>query len=67
MGGFKPPWRTKHSRYAFGSCFAKRFENPLLENPLFENPLLENPLLEKVEQKGGLWGLCPRVEEKGGF
>jgi hypothetical protein len=43
MGGFKPPWRTKHSRYAFGSCFAKRFENPLLENPL----------LEKVEQKGG--------------
>ena len=29
-----------------------------------ENPFLENPLLEKVEQNGGLRGLCPRVEPK---
>jgi len=28
------------------------------------NPTVENPLLKKVEQKGGLWGLCPRVDPK---
>jgi len=27
-------------------------------------PLLGNPLLEKVERKGGLRGVCPRVEQK---
>ena len=31
---------------------------------VYPGQLLENPLLKKVEQKGGLRGLCPRVEQK---
>jgi len=37
-------------------------EEDLIEDLFLHDPLLENPLLKKVEQKGGLRGLCPRVE-----